>query len=91
MSNQTKSQMSPDKMQLARNLFKQYDKDYSGHLDVNELLLAVNEMLKLTNYKYECTRNEIVALMSIVDSNHDNRLTFKEFMELVDVFVRTKE
>jgi len=82
--------MMPEKIQLARNLFRQHDKDHSGYLDADELVPAMNEMLKLIKYKYECTRNEITTLIRLVDKDGDMRLSLKEFMEIIDVFVRTK-
>ena len=51
----------------------------------------MNELLKLINYKYVCTRKEIVALLKLVDSNGDQRLSINEFVDLVDTFVQTKE
>ena len=51
----------------------------------------MNELLKPINYKYVCTRKEIVALLKLVDSNGDQRLSINEFVDLVDTFVQTKE
>lgn len=76
----SKPTLSPEKMQLARNLFRQHDKDKSGYLDIEEMWQAINELMIIINYNYKCTKEEITALVKIVDKNGDYRLSLKEFM-----------
>jgi Ca2+-binding EF-hand superfamily protein len=78
------------KLQLARTLFKAHDTDKSGYLDIDELTDAMNELMKLINYNYVCTVREIESMLKHSDKNGDNRLSLKEFMDVVNVFVRTK-
>jgi len=56
-------------------LFKELDKDGSGHLDGNEL----RELLKRSGSKF--SDDDIKRIIKDADKNNDNKISFEEFMQ----------
>ena len=64
------------------NLFKQYDQDYSGTLEIDELKKAVRATLKLNST--ELPDFEIESLFDMLDADHSETIEIDEFLVFLE-------
>jgi hypothetical protein len=55
------------------------------------MVVAVNDAMKKMNFNSTATRKEVIALTKLMDHNQDYRVSLDEFMQFIDVFVRTRQ
>ena len=67
------------------NLFKQYDQDYSGTLEIDELKKAVRATLKLNST--ELPDFEIESLFDMLDADHSETIEIDEFLVFLVAFL----
>lgn len=77
-----KNRLSPDDIQMHADHFNALDKDKSGELSKDEVYALFKEA------QIGVTDAEVVKLVADVDTNHDGRINFEEFLT---IFVREKE
>jgi len=56
-------------------IFKKYDKNMNGYLDFNEYMACLND------HSLNLTKQEIVSLTLIADTNSDGEIDYEEFMK----------
>lgn len=71
----------------ANSVFDSYDNDGSGYIDRSEMKTVVNTLFKQINDKTICTETRLNKLFSIIDKNNDQKLSKKEFRELISLFL----
>ncbi|KAL5288184.1 RHBDL2.2 family protein [Megaselia abdita] len=70
------SEWDPEKKRIYK-LFKKYDSDENGYISVNELKTVIN------SGRYSISQTGAKNILAIDDVNHDKRLNFDEFYNLV--------
>lgn len=58
-------------VELANEQFKKYDKNHSGYLELDEVMVVMNEIFEKLGYKQKLTRGEVLAIMKDTDVNSD--------------------
>ena len=78
------AKFTPEDLHMYRVTFEQFDEDGSGKIDVGELQRA------LRGCGIECSGEEVIAMMSTVDTSGDLEIDFDEFLQLIYTF-RTEQ
>jgi Ca2+-binding EF-hand superfamily protein len=55
------------------------------------MVVAVNDAMVKMNFNSKATKKEVIALMKLMDHNQDFRISPDEFVQFMDVFVRTRQ
>lgn len=76
-----------DIVEMASKLFDDYDQDNSGYLDHKEFTVILQKLFKEVNSTYVCTEDKINKMFSICDTNSDKKLSRKEFVKAVELFL----
>lgn len=72
------------KLDVARRLFRMFDKDGSGFLDEDEIPNLMIETYKSTGMNNYCpTKDDVRSWMAIGDTNRDGRVSLQEYEELI--------
>uniref|UniRef100_T1GRT4 EF-hand domain-containing protein n=1 Tax=Megaselia scalaris TaxID=36166 RepID=T1GRT4_MEGSC len=66
-----------DEKRKIYKIFKKYDCDENGYISVNELKTVIN------SGRYSISKTGAKNILAIDDKNHDKRLSFEEFYDLV--------
>lgn len=80
-----------DIMLVADRVFESYDEDSSGYLDRAEVKTVITTLFKEVNKKIIVTDQKINQLFGTMDKDSNNKLTRKEFRELVKLFMMYEE
>lgn len=63
-----------------KECFDLFDKDKSGYIDLNEMKALIDEM------QLDSAPDKILELTSNLDNNKDNKIDFKEFLNLLSIY-----
>lgn len=74
-------------VELAMSIFDSYDADNSGSLDVKEFKKIIKEVWAEVNKYYPVDEKHLNQLVTIYDSNSDNKISRKEFIKAMNDFV----
>ena len=72
---------------MGYKLFDSYDKDNSGYLDRAEVKQIFNELFKEIQKNIDCSEEKTNKMFSACDANADNKLTRKEFIKIIELFL----
>lgn len=75
-----------DIIQVADGIFSSYDKDDSGFIDRAELKTIMTELFKQVKTTLIVTDQKINQTFSNLDKNSDDKLSRKEFRQLVRLY-----
>ena len=64
------------------NVFKQFDRDNSGTLEIAEVAALINAALSNMNAKRQSTQEEVMGLIKAVDKNNDGKIAKAELFEI---------
>jgi len=70
----------PPTQDEVEKIFKKYDTDNSGHLEIDEIQTALKDLA--ADYKVNPSEAEVLDLISGIDVNGDNKLKLSEFRDL---------
>lgn len=82
---------SGDIIQVADRVFDSYDADNSGLLDRSEVKTVITTLFTEVNKKTIVTDLKINQLFTTMDKDSSDKLTKKEFRELVKLFLLHEE
>eukprot|EP00792_Barthelona_sp_PAP020_P004487 TRINITY_DN2160_c0_g2_i1.p1 TRINITY_DN2160_c0_g2~~TRINITY_DN2160_c0_g2_i1.p1 ORF type:complete len:162 (-),score=55.60 TRINITY_DN2160_c0_g2_i1:11-466(-) len=68
-----------------RQLFNNFDRDGSGHIDLQEMEYLLNSI------SAALTKNQIQEIMAIADADGNGTIEFEEFVELIQTVQPTTE
>jgi hypothetical protein len=71
------------RIDVARRLFKMFDKDESGYLTEDEIPFIIEETYKELGQSYKPSREDVKSYMKMVDTNGDGRISLPEFEEII--------
>jgi Ca2+-binding EF-hand superfamily protein len=76
-----KTQFSKEEIEMFRSIFKKYDKDKSGSLEGDEL----------TKFCKECVTETVAGFaVFLFDDNGEGAISFDEFVELLDIIMKSQ-
>ncbi len=58
-------------------MFAFYDKDKSGYLELNEMLIVLNDIMESIGSNHKVTKRDVVKVMELMDTNKDYRISKK--------------
>ena len=76
-----------DIAEMASKLFNDYDTDNSNSLDIKEFKIILTALFKEVNHDYVITEDKMNKMFSICDVNSDKKLSRKEFIKCVEMFL----
>lgn len=71
------------RIDVARRLFKMFDKDESGHLTEDEIPFIIEETYKEMGQNYKPSRDDVKSYMKLVDTDGDGKISLPEFEEII--------
>jgi Ca2+-binding EF-hand superfamily protein len=76
-----KTQFSKEEIEMFNEIFKKYDKDKSGTLEGSEL----------TKFCKECVTESVAGFaVFLFDDNGDGKVSFDEFVELLNIIMKSQ-
>jgi Ca2+-binding EF-hand superfamily protein len=71
------------RIDVARRLFKMFDKDENGYLTEGEIPLIIQETYREMGQNYQPSREDVRSYMKMVDTDGDGKITLTEFEEII--------
>lgn len=73
---------------MARKLFYDYDADNSGFLSRAEVQTIFKTIFEEVSKRENYDKTRLNKLFTIADYNSDNKLSFKQFIKIVEDFIQ---
>lgn len=64
-----------ERKRYAEELFEFYDKDKSGFLEINEMLIVLNDIMESIGSNHKVNKRDVVKVMELMDDNKDYRIS----------------
>ena len=71
--------MARKRLDVARRLFKMFDKDQNGELTEDEVPFIIQETYREMGQNYQPSKEDVRSYMKMVDTNGDGKVSLSEF------------
>ena len=71
------------RLDVARRLFKIFDKDENGSLTDDEVPFIIQETYREMGQNYQPSKEDVKSYMKMVDADGDGKITLNEFEEII--------